>query len=550
MSDYEISKNAKLLPIMDIARRFGIPEEALYPYGKYIAKVDHSLLKALHKPEGNLIFVTAMTPTPHGEGKTTTTIGLTDALNLAGFNTMGVLRQPSLGPIFGVKGGATGGGLAQVVPMEDVNFLFTGDIPAVEYANNLLAAMIDNSIYQGNPLNLDGRRIRFKRVMDMNDRALRHIIVGLGGIDGGVPREDSFDITVASEVMAILGLSLDLDELKERLSNILVGFTADRKPVFAKDLKAEGAMSVILRHAVNPNLVQTIENNPVFVHTGPFANIAHGTASLTAIKLALQFSDYVVVEGGFATDLGGEKFMDIVSRLGNLEVSAAVVIASIRALKYHGGQKVEDESENLDAIEKGFENLKKHVENMQTFGLNVVVAINKFPKDTEKEIEFLKTLLLKEDIPFALSEVYEKGGIGGEELAKVVVDIAKPTKPQFLYDLNEPVKDKIFKIATKMYGADNVTYSDEAETNLREIAKLGMDDSFVCIAKTQNSLSDNPKVLGRPKNFTVQVKEVRALKGANFIVPILGKINTMPGLPKDPLAMHLDIDDEGNITGL
>ena len=550
MSDYEISKNAKLLPIMDIARRFGIPEEALYPYGKYIAKVDHSLLKALHKPEGNLIFVTAMTPTPHGEGKTTTTIGLTDALNLAGFNTMGVLRQPSLGPIFGVKGGATGGGLAQVVPMEDVNFLFTGDIPAVEYANNLLAAMIDNSIYQGNPLNLDGRRIRFKRVMDMNDRALRHIIVGLGGIDGGVPREDSFDITVASEVMAILGLSLDLDELKERLSNILVGFTADRKPVFAKDLKAEGAMSVILRHAVNPNLVQTIENNPVFVHTGPFANIAHGTASLTAIKLALQFSDYVVVEGGFATDLGGEKFMDIVSRLGNLEVSAAVVIASIRALKYHGGQKVEDESENLDAIEKGFENLKKHVENMQTFGLNVVVAINKFPKDTEKEIEFLKTLLSKENIPFALSEVYEKGGIGGEELAKVVVDIAKPTKPQFLYDLNEPVKDKIFKIATKMYGADNVTYSDEAETNLREIAKLGMDDSFVCIAKTQNSLSDNPKVLGRPKNFTVQVKEVRALKGANFIVPILGKINTMPGLPKDPLAMHLDIDDEGNITGL
>ena len=550
MSDYEISKNAKLLPIMDIARRFGIPEEALYPYGKYIAKVDHSLLKALHKPEGNLIFVTAMTPTPHGEGKTTTTIGLTDALNLAGFNTMGVLRQPSLGPIFGVKGGATGGGLAQVVPMEDVNFLFTGDIPAVEYANNLLAAMIDNSIYQGNPLNLDGRRIRFKRVMDMNDRALRHIIVGLGGIDGGVPREDSFDITVASEVMAILGLSLDLDELKERLSNILVGFTADRKPVFAKDLKAEGAMSVILRHAVNPNLVQTIENNPVFVHTGPFANIAHGTASLTAIKLALQFSDYVVVEGGFATDLGGEKFMDIVSRLGNLEVSAAVVIASIRALKYHGGQKVEDESENLDAIEKGFENLKKHVENMQTFGLNVVVAINKFPKDTEKEIEFLKTLLLKEDIPFALSEVYEKGGIGGEELAKVVVDIAKPTKPQFLYDLNEPVKDKIFKIATKMYGADNVTYSDEAETNLREIAKLGMDDSFVCIAKTQNSLSDNPKVLGRPKNFTVQVKEVRALKGANFIVPILGKINTMPGLPKDPLAMHLDIDDGGNIAGL
>jgi formate--tetrahydrofolate ligase len=550
MSDYEISKNAKLLPIMDIARRFGIPEEALYPYGKYIAKVDHSLLKALHKPEGNLIFVTAMTPTPHGEGKTTTTIGLTDALNLAGFNTMCVLRQPSLGPIFGVKGGATGGGLAQVVPMEDVNFLFTGDIPAVEYANNLLAAMIDNSIYQGNPLNLDGRRIRFKRVMDMNDRALRHIIVGLGGIDGGVPREDSFDITVASEVMAILGLSLDLDELKERLSNILVGFTADRKPVFAKDLKAEGAMSVILRHAVNPNLVQTIENNPVFVHTGPFANIAHGTASLTAIKLALQFSDYVVVEGGFATDLGGEKFMDIVSRLGNLEVSAAVVIASIRALKYHGGQKVEDESENLDAIEKGFENLKKHVENMQTFGLNVVVAINKFPKDTEKEIEFLKTLLSKENIPFALSEVYEKGSIGGEELAKVVVDIAKPTKPHFLYDLNEPVKDKIFKIATKMYGADDVTYSDEAETNLREIAKLGMDDSFVCIAKTQNSLSDNPKVLGRPKNFTVQVKEVRALKGANFIVPILGKINTMPGLPKDPLAMHLDIDDEGNITGL
>lgn len=548
MTDYEISKNARLQNVFELARRFDIPRDALKLYGDYIAKIDYRLLKALDRLQGKLILVTGMTPTPHGEGKTTTTIGLTDALNLIGFKAMGVLRQPSLGPIFGVKGGATGGGRAQVVPMEEINFLFTGDFPAVEYANNLLSAMIDNSIYQGNPLNLDPRRIRFKRVMDMNDRALRHVVVGLGGIDGGIPREDGFNITVASEVMAILGLSLDLNELKERLANILVGFTYDRTPVFARDLKAEGAMAVILRNAISPNLVQTLENNPVLIHTGPFANIAHGTASLISIKMALSFADFVVVEGGFATDLGGEKFMDIVARLGGLDVALAVIVASIRALKYHGGQ--EGSGEDLEALSKGFENLKKHIENMKTFGVNVVVAINKFPLDTEREIDLLKKLLEETNTPYALSEVYEKGGIGGEALANVVVEHANPTKVKYLYDLNEPIKDKIFKIATSMYGAKDVVYTEEALNNLREISKLGLNDAFVCMAKTQTSLSDDPKLIGRPKDFTVTVKEIRPLTGARFVVPILGKINTMPGLPKEPLATKLDIDENGFIKGL
>jgi formate--tetrahydrofolate ligase len=408
--------------------------------------------------------------------------------------------------------------------------------------------MIDNSIYQGNPLGIDPRRIKFKRVMDMNDRALRHIVVGLGGIEGGIPREDGFNITVASEVMAILGISSDLNDLKERLSRIYVGMTYDRSPIFAKDLKAEGAMAVILRNAINPNLVQTLENNPVFIHTGPFANIAHGSASVISIKLALQFADYVFVEGGFATDLGGEKFLDIVSRVGGFKVSAAVIVASIRALKYHGGQKDEN-VEDVEAVKRGFANLEKHIENMKTFGVPVVVALNKFPTDTEKEIEVISNLLSKEGVPFALSDVYERGGVGGEALAKAVVENAKEVIPSFLYELNEPVKAKIYKIATKMYGAKDVVYSDEAETNLKEIEKLSMDNAFVCMAKTQSSLSDNPKLLGRPENFVVTVKEVRALRGANFIVPILGKINTMPGLPKEPLATKLNIDENGYIQG-
>jgi formate--tetrahydrofolate ligase len=549
MGDYEISKNARLLPIGKIARNFDIPDDALRLYGDYIAKIDHRLLKSLDRIQGKVVLVTGMTPTPHGEGKTTTTIGLTDALNLLGYKAMGVIRQPSLGPIFGVKGGATGGGRAQVVPMEDINFLFTGDFPAVEYANNLLSAMIDNSIYQGNPLNLDPRRIKFRRVMDMNDRALRHIVVGLGGIENGVPREDGFNITVASEVMAILGLSMDLNDLKERLSKIYVGLTYERTPIFAKDLKAEGAMAVILRNAINPNLVQTLENNPVFIHTGPFANIAHGTASLISIKLAQQFADYVFVEGGFATDLGGEKFIDIVSRLGNIKVSLSVIVASIRALKYHGGQK-DEKIEDIEALKKGFENLKKHIENMRTLGVNVVVALNKFPSDTQKELDTVSALLNEINVPFALSEVFEKGGLGGEALAKAVIENAEERVPNYLYELNEPVKDKIYKIATKMYGAVSVNYTDEAEANLKEIAKLGMDDAFICMAKTQSSLSDNPKLIGRPEGFSVTVKEVHALRGANFIVPILGKINTMPGLPKEPLAIKLDIDETGYIKGL
>ena len=549
MGDYEISKNARLLPIGKIARNFDIPDDALRLCGDYIAKIDHRLLKSLDRIQGKVVLVTGMTPTPHGEGKTTTTIGLTDALNLLSYKAIGVIRQPSLGPIFGVKGGATGGGRAQVVPMEDINFLFTGDFPAVEYANNLLSAMIDNSIYQGNPLNLDPRRVKFRRVMDMNDRALRHIVVGLGGIENGVPREDGFNITVASEVMAILGLSMDLNDLKERLSKIYVGLTYERTPVFAKDLKAEGAMAVILRNAINPNLVQTLENNPVLIHTGPFANIAHGTASLVSIKLAQQFADYVFVEGGFATDLGGEKFIDIVSRLGNIKVSLSVIVASIRALKYHGGQK-DEKIEDIEALKKGFENLKKHIENMRTLGVNVVVALNKFPSDTQKELDTVSALLNEINVPFALSEVFEKGGLGGEALAKAVIENAEERVPNYLYELNEPVKDKIYKIATKMYGAVSVNYTDEAEANLKEIAKLGMDDAFICMAKTQSSLSDNPKLIGRPEGFSVTVKEVHALRGANFIVPILGKINTMPGLPKEPLAIKLDIDETGYIKGL
>jgi formate--tetrahydrofolate ligase len=549
VGDYEISKNARLLPIGKIARNFDIPDDALRLCGDYIAKIDHRLLKSLDRIQGKVVLVTGMTPTPHGEGKTTTTIGLTDALNLLGYKAMGVIRQPSLGPIFGVKGGATGGGRAQVVPMEDINFLFTGDFPAVEYANNLLSAMIDNSIYQGNPLNLDPRRVKFRRVMDMNDRALRHIVVGLGGIENGVPREDGFNITVASEVMAILGLSMDLNDLKERLSKIYVGLTYERTPILAKDLKAEGAMAVILRNAINPNLVQTLENNPVLIHTGPFANIAHGSPSLISIKLAQQFADYVFVEGGFATDLGGEKFIDIVSRLGNIKVSLSVIVASIRALKYHGGQK-DEKIEDIEALKKGFENLKKHIENMRTLGVNVVVALNKFPSDTQKELDTVSALLNEINVPFALSEVFEKGSIGGEALAKAVIENAEERVPNYLYELNEPVKDKIYKIATKMYGAVSVNYTDEAEANLKEIAKLGMDDAFICIAKTQSSLSDNPKLIGRPEGFSVTVKEVHALRGANFIVPILGKINTMPGLPKEPLAIKLDIDETGYIKGL
>ncbi|MEF3244411.1 MAG: formate--tetrahydrofolate ligase [Caldisericaceae bacterium] len=548
MNDYEISKNAKLQPIEKIAERLNLPLESLTLYGKYVAKVDHRLLKSIDRTKGKLIFVSAMTPTPYGEGKTTTTIGLTDALNLVGYKAIGVLRQPSLGPIFGVKGGATGGGFAQVAPIEDINFLFTGDFPAVEYANNLLSALIDNNLHQGNPLNLDPKRIKFSRVMDMNERALRDIIIGLGE-GNGVIREEHFKITTASEIMAILGLSFDIEELKKRLSNIFVGFTYDKQPVFARDLKGVGAMAVILRNAINPNLVQTLENNPVFVHTGPFANIAHGTASVISISLAQQYADYVVVEGGFGTDLGGEKFMDIVSRIGNFEVSLVVIVASIRALKYHGGQKLGEEIENLEAISKGFENLKKHIENMQSFGLNVVVAINKFYKDTEKEINLLKSLLDKAGVKFALSEVYERGGLGGEELAKIVAEIASPTKPKFLYELNEPVKEKIYKIATTMYGAKDVVYSDTAEKDLKDIAKINLDNTFICMAKTQTSLTDNPKIVGRKENFLVTVNEVRALAGANFIVPILGSINTMPGLPKEPIANRLNIDNDGVISG-
>ncbi len=553
MSDIEIAQVTRLEHIAKIAEKLGIREEELEYYGKYKAKVSQEIWERVKgKEDGKLILTTAITPTPAGEGKTTTTIGLGQALQKMGKKAAMAIREPSLGPVFGVKGGAAGGGYSQVLPMEDINLHFTGDIHAVTSAHNLLAAMADNHLHHSNPLGLDPRQIAIRRAMDMNERALRSIVIGLGGKPNGVPRESGFDISVASEVMAILCLSSDLKELKGRLSKIIVGYTYDGKPVTAGDLKAQGAMTALLKDAIKPNLVQTVEGLPAFVHGGPFANIAHGCNSVVATKLGLKLADYFVTEAGFGAELGAEKFMDIKCRLAGLRPDAVVIVATIRALKMHGGvPKSALASENLKALESGFANLKKHVENVRTFGVPAVVALNRFPTDTESELKLVRDMCGSLGVPMALSEVWAKGGNGGIELANEVLEAAeKPSSFKFLYEPHESPKDKIEKIAKTLYGAGEVRYTPEAEADLKRVHELGYDDLLVCMAKTQSSLSDDPALFGYPEGFMMTVREVRISAGAGFIVPITGKIMTMPGLPKVPAAEGVDVDDLGRITGL
>ncbi len=554
-SDIEIAQSTKLLHIEEIARRAGIGNEYIELYGKYKAKVDYNILeKYKDKKDGNLILVTAITPTPAGEGKTTTTVGLGDALSRLGKKAMIALREPSLGPVFGIKGGAAGGGYAQVVPMEDINLHFTGDIHAIGAANNLLAAILDNHIFQGNELGFDTRKITWKRCMDMNDRQLRFIVDGLNGRTNGVPREDGFDITVASEVMAIMCLSTSIDNLKENLKKIVVGYTKDDKPITAGDLKAEGAMAALLKDALKPNLVQTLEHTPAFVHGGPFANIAHGCNSIMATQTALKLADYVVTEAGFGADLGAEKFIDIKCRKAGLKLSAVVIVASIRALKHHGGaSKNEWAIENLSYLDKGIPNLLKHIENItMKFGLPAVVAINRFPTDTEAELNFVKEKCKEHGVNVALSEVWEKGGEGGLELAHEVIKLVESRKPEFkfIYQLEMPIKDKIETIAREIYGADGVDFLPAAIKDIEKLENNGFAKLPVCMAKTQYSLSDDPKKLGCPKNYHVSVRNVKVSAGAGFIVALTGEIMTMPGLPKAPAAEKIDVDSSGKISGL
>lgn len=553
LTDIEIAQSASLLPITQIARRLGIGEEELEPYGRYKAKLSPALMERLAgKPDGKLILVTAINPTPAGEGKTTTTVGLGEAMAKLQKNAVIALREPSLGPVFGVKGGAAGGGYAQAVPMEDINLHFTGDMHAITAANNLLCACIDNHLQQGNPLGIDPRRIILKRCMDMNDRALRNCIVGLGGKVNGVPREDGFQITVASEVMAILCLADDLLDLKKRLGRILVAYRFDSTPVYADDLGVTGSMAALLKDAVKPNLVQTLENTPVLMHGGPFANIAHGCNSVTATRLALKLGDYCITEAGFGSDLGAEKFFDIKCRFAGLQPSAVVVVATLRALKYNGGvPKAETAQENLDALRRGLVNLGAHVENMRKFGVPVVVAINRFHTDTQAELGLLAEYCASLQVEYALSEVFAKGGEGGVALAQKVLDACgQPSAFHCLYETDRPVKEKIETIAREIYGADGVSYTAQAEKQIREIEAIGQGLLPVCMAKTQYSLSDNPALLGRPSGFTITVKSLSLSAGAGFIVALTGDIMTMPGLPKTPAANSIDVDASGNITGL
>ncbi|KGG80198.1 formate--tetrahydrofolate ligase [Caloranaerobacter azorensis H53214] len=553
-SDIEIAQNAKMQPITEVAKKCDILEDELELYGKYKAKVSLDVLKRLgNKPDGKLILVTAINPTPAGEGKTTTNIGLSMGLNRIGKKAITTLREPSLGPCFGVKGGAAGGGYAQVVPMEDINLHFTGDIHAITTAHNLLAALLDNHLHQGNKLNIDPRRIVWKRVLDMNDRALRNIVVGLGGRANGVPREDGFDITVASEIMAILCLATSLEDLKERIGNMIVAYTYDNKPVTANDLDATGALTILLKDAIKPNLVQTLENTPAFIHGGPFANIAHGCNSIMATKLALKLADYVVTEAGFGADLGAEKFFNIKCRFAGLKPDCAVIVATVRALKNHGGvPKDRLNEENLEALEKGFGNLEKHIENVQKFGVPVVVAINEFPSDTEKELNLLFDKCKKAGAEVVLSKVWAKGGEGGIELAKKVVETIenKPSNFKPLYDVNLPIKEKIEIIAKEVYGADGVDFTKKCEKQIKQIEELGLDKMPICMAKTQYSLSDDPTLKGRPTGFRVTVREIKVSAGAKFLVALTGDIMTMPGLPKVPAANNMDISKDGEITGL
>ena len=554
-SDIEIAQQAKLKPISEIAKKLGIGEEHIESYGRYKAKIDYNLMKKYEgTANGKLILVTAITPTPAGEGKTTTTVGLGDALNRLGKKAMIALREPSLGPVFGVKGGAAGGGYSQVLPMEDINLHFTGDIHAIGAANNLLAAMLDNHIHQGNTLNIDQRRIVWRRAMDMNDRQLRSIVNGLGGKGNGVPREDGFDITVASEVMAILCLAADIDDLKQRLANIIVAYDRDGRPITAGMLKAQGAMAALLKEALKPNLVQTLEGNPAFVHGGPFANIAHGCNSIIATKMALKLCDYVVTEAGFGADLGAEKFFDIKCRKAGLVPDAVVIVATVRALKHHGGVARDRlGEEDLEALKKGMPNLLKHVENItQKFGLPAVVAVNRFPSDSERELDLIREQCAAYGVDVALSEVWGKGGKGGEALAeKVLAAMEKgQNRFRFLYRDEDDIMEKIRSIAVEIYGAKTVVYSAQASQGIKQAGELGLSSLPVCMAKTQYSLSDNPKLLARPENFEITVREVRISAGAGFIVAITGDIMTMPGLPRVPAAESIDVDSSGRISGL
>ncbi len=552
-TDIEIAQQCKMKPIIEVASELGIKPEEVEPYGHYKAKLSDDLAKRLSdRPDGKLILVTAINPTPAGEGKTTTTVGLGQAMSKIGKKAIIALREPSLGPVFGIKGGAAGGGYAQVVPMEDINLHFTGDMHAITAANNLLCAILDNSLQQGNPLNIDPRRVLFKRCMDMNDRALRFVNVGLGGKANGVPREDGFQITVASEVMAILCLAADMDDLKERLGNILVAYTYDNKPVYAKDLQVNGSMAVLLKDAIKPNLVQTLENTPALMHGGPFANIAHGCNSVRATKLALKLADYTITEAGFGSDLGAEKFLDIKCRYAGLAPSAIVVVATLRALKYNGGvPKADTAKPNVEAVKAGLCNLAAHVENMKKFGVPVVVAINHFLTDSDEEVEVLENYCRENDVEFALSDVFAKGGEGGIELAqKVVKACEKPANFAPIYDVNLPIKEKIETIAKVIYGADGVTYSSEANKAIAEIEKLGKDKLPICMAKTQYSLSDDASKLGRPTGFKINIRDVKLSAGAGFIVALSGAIMTMPGLGKEPAAYRIDIDSDGHIHGL
>ena len=554
LSDIEIAQNCTMLPIGKVAEKAGLLEDELEYYGKYKAKISDDAWKRLKdEPDGKLILVTAINPTPAGEGKTTTTVGLGEALNKMGKNAIIALREPSLGPVFGIKGGAAGGGYAQVVPMEDINLHFTGDMHAIGAANNLLCAMIDNHMQQGNALEIDPRRIIFTRVVDMNDRALRNIIVGMGGSVNGVPREDHYMITVASEVMAILCLATSLSDLKKRCGDILVAYRYDGSPVFARDLKVDGAMCALLKDAIKPNLVQTLDGSPCLMHGGPFANIAHGCNSIVATRLALKLADYTITEAGFGADLGAEKFFDIKCRKAGFKPDCAVIVATIRALKYNGGvPKEELNTENLNALKAGCVNLQKHIENIGKFHVPVVVAINRFPSDTDDEIEFLRHVCEDMGARYSLSEVFTKGADGGIELAQMVMEEADSGKSQFqmLYPDEMPLKEKIETIAREIYGADGVTYSPSAEMSLKAIESLGYGNLPVCMAKTQYSLTDDPKKLGRPTGFNINIRTARVSAGAGIVVCETGKVMTMPGLPRTPSAFNIDVDADGKITGL
>jgi formate--tetrahydrofolate ligase len=554
MTDQEIAKDIQLKHISEIAKKLGLKEDTIEMYGKYKAKLPHSIIDKEKVKKSNLILVTAISPTPAGEGKTTMSIGLSEGLNQLGKQTTVVLREPSLGPVFGIKGGATGGGYSQVLPMEDINLHFTGDFAAIEKAHNLLSAVIDNNIQsKTNTVGLDPRTVTWKRVMDMNDRSLRNIVIGLGGTGSGVPRETGFDITAASEIMAILCLSDDLENLKERLGNIFIGYTKDREPIYCKDLKVQGAMAALLKEAIKPNLVQTIEGNPAIIHGGPFANIAQGTNSVIATRMGMTLSDYTVTEAGFGADLGAEKFLDIKCQSAGIAPKAVVITTTIRALKYHGGADLKLlTEENLDALKNGLPNLEKHLENIKQFGLTPVIAINKFISDTDAEVDIIKAFAKTNGTRVALAEVWAKGGKGAIELAQHVVDIVEERTSNFvpMYTWNMSVQDKIKTIATKIYGADDVEYSSLAKRNLRTIANLGLEGLPVCIAKTQKSLSDNPALLGRPKGFIITVREIEIAAGAGFLVPITGDMMRMPGLPAHPASENINIDNEGTITGL